>query len=208
MINEIKVNNISIKIGKKQILNDITFSVSGGEIVGIVGENGAGKTVLYKIMSGIVKPDRGVVVYNGKVKEEATPNIGIMMDDISLYSNMTVKENLKLLAEIRHKISDAQIDDAIRRVGLEIDDERKFKKLSLGQKHRAVLAQAIMEKPDFLFLDEPTNGLDQKGRELYFNIVKQEADRGACVLVTSHNENDIDNLIRRRLLLKAGRIIT
>lgn len=193
-MNELKVRGLCKILKKTVVLDDIKIELKGGTITGIIGENGSGKSMLFRLLSGLVKPTEGEVLYNGEPLQVAEPNIGLVMDDVSMYPELTGRKNLELLAEIRHKIGKTQIDSALQRVGLDTEDKRIFRKYSLGMKHRLLLAQAIMEQPDFLFLDEPTNAVDVDGVQVFYKIIREEAKRGAVVLVSSHINSDIREL--------------
>ena len=193
-MNELKVRGLCKILKKTVVLDDIKIELKGGTITGIVGENGSGKSMLFRLLSGLVKPTEGEVLYTGEPLQVVEPNIGLVMDDVSMYPELTGRKNLELLAEIRHKIGKTQIDSALQRVGLDPEDKRIFRKYSLGMKHRLLLAQAIMEQPDFLFLDEPTNAIDVDGVQVFYKIIREEAKRGAIVLVSSHINSDIREL--------------
>lgn len=205
-MNELKVRGLCKTLKKTAVLNDINIELKGGTITGIVGENGSGKSMLFRILSGLVKPTEGEVLYNGEPLQVAEPNIGLVMDDVSMYPELTGRKNLELLAEIRHKIGKTQIDSALQRVGLNPEDKRAFRKYSLGMKHRLLLAQAIMEQPDFLFLDEPTNAVDADGVQLFHKIIRDEAKRGAVVMVSSHINSDIRELADQVYQMDHGKL--
>ena len=162
--------------------------------------------MLFRILSGLVKPTEGEVLYNGEPLQKAEPNIGLVMDDVSMYPELTGRKNLELLAEIRHKIGKTQIDSALQRVGLDPEDKRIFRKYSLGMKHRLLLAQAIMEQPDFLFLDEPTNAVDVDGVQVFYKIIREEAKRGVVVMVSSHINSDIRELADQVYQMDHGKL--
>ena len=205
-MNELKVQGLCKTLKKTAVLNDINIELKGGTITGIVGENGSGKSMLFRILSGLVKPTEGEVLYNGEPLQVAEPNIGLVMDDVSMYPELTGRKNLELLAEIRHKIGKTQIDSALQRVGLDPEDKRIFRKYSLGMKHRLLLAQAIMEQPDFLFLDEPTNAVDVDGVQVFYKIIREEAKRGAVVMVSSHINSDIRELADQVYQMDHGKL--
>ena len=205
-MNELKVQGLCKTLKKTAVLNDINIELKGGTITGIVGENGSGKSMLFRILSGLVKPTEGEVLYNGEPLQVAEPNIGLVMDDVSMYPELTGRKNLELLAEIRHKIGKTQIDSALQRVGLNPEDKRAFRKYSLGMKHRLLLAQAIMEQPDFLFLDEPTNAIDVDGVQVFYKIIREEAKRGVVVMVSSHINSDIRELADQVYQMDHGKL--
>lgn len=203
-MNELKVQGVHKTLHKATVLSNINFQVQGGTITGIIGENGSGKSMLFRVLSGLVEPSEGDIFYNGERLQKAAPNIGLVMDDVSMYPEFTGRKNLELLAEINRKIGKKEICDAIRRVGLNPEDKRTFRKYSLGMKHRLVLAQAIMEQPDFLFLDEPTNAIDAEGVQVFYQIIREEAKRGAVVLVSSHVNSDIKELADEVYMMDKG----
>ena len=205
-MNELKVRGLCKTLKKTVVLDDIKIELKGGTITGIVGENGSGKSMLFRLLSGLVKPTEGEVLYNGEPLQVAEPNIGLVMDDVSMYPELTGRKNLELLAEIRHKIGKTQIDSALQRVGLDPEDKRIFRKYSLGMKHRLLLAQAIMEQPDFLFLDEPTNAIDVDGVQVFYKIIREEAKRGAVVMVSSHINSDIRELADQVYQMDHGKL--
>ena len=205
-MNQIKVENITKNIKDSVILREVSLEAEGGKIVGIVGENGSGKSMLFRVMAGLIHPTEGQVLYNGKTYTAGRPKIGLVIDDVSLYPDFTGKKNLELLAMIRKMADESMIEDAIKRVGLDPKDKRSFRKYSLGMKHRLLLAQAIMEKPDFLFLDEPTNAVDAEGVQVFYQIIKEEAERGAVVIVSSHVNSDIQTLAEKTYLMDKGKL--
>lgn len=191
------------------VLKNINVSMNSKTIYGIVGKNGSGKTMLFRCLAGLVRPTAGEIVYDGKILHRdisAPPNMGIVIENMGLYPEYTGFSNLKYLASIRKLISEQEILDAIARVGLDPYDKRTIKKYSLGMRQRIILAQAIMEKPNILLLDEPTNGLDEKGVELIRNILREEAERGALIMIASHNKEDILYLCDKVFYMSDGRL--
>ena len=207
MIQEVKLENITKQIGTTTILENICLTMKCGQIYGITGENGSGKTMLMRVIAGLVNPSSGQLMFDGKNRVDADPNIGIMIENASLYLELSGRENLRLLASIRKRATNEEIDQAIRRVGLEPEDKRTFRKYSLGMKQRLMLAQAIMEQPEVLLLDEPTNAIDRKGVELVHQIMNEEAQRGAVVLLASHVDYDIRSLCSRVFLIEKGPLL-
>ena len=201
---------VSKQINGNVILEDVSIKLSHGKIYGIVGKNGSGKTMLFRIVAGLMKASEGEVLYKGKnlfEKTKTPPVVGITIENMGMYPEFTGFRNLKFLAGIRKLITDEEIKKSIERVGLDPDDKRPIKKYSLGMRQRITLAQAFMEKPEILLLDEPTNGLDVSGVELVRGILKEEAERGAIVFLSSHHKEDIDCLCDEIYRIDCGRLI-
>ena len=189
--------NISKTIRGKKILSEISLELEGGKIYGFTGPNGSGKTMLFRALSGLMSVDSGIIRWNGGVLRRdfsVLPSLGIILENVSLYSNLTGFQNLKYLADIKGKIHNKEIREALKRVGLDPDDRRTYRKYSLGMKQRLAIAQAVMEKPDVIMLDEPTNGLDDEGVEIIRRLILEEKERGALILLASHNSSDISLL--------------
>lgn len=203
------VNNISKSIKGKSILDNVTLEMEQGRVYGFVGRNGSGKTMLFRALSGLMNVDSGEIIWNGNQLHKdfsVLPELGIMLENAGLYPNLTGLENLMYLASFRNKIGKSEIVKAIHRVGLDAEDKRVFGKYSLGMKQRLVIAQAIMESPDIIMLDEPTNGLDEGGVEQIREIIKQEKERGALILLASHNKEDMRILADELYSVADGRI--
>lgn len=207
---ELKVENISKTIRGKTILKGISLSLHGGNVYGFVGKNGSGKTMLFRAVSGLMKVDEGKIIWEGKVLHKdlaVLPSLGIVLENAGLFPNMTGFENLKYLAALTGKIGNEEIENAILRVGLEPKDKRTYKKYSMGMKQRLAIAQAIMERPDVIMLDEPTNALDEEGVLRIRTIIQEEKARGAIILIASHNSEDIQILADEKYYIENGSII-
>ncbi len=207
---ELKVENISKTIRGKTILKGISLSLYGGNVYGFVGKNGSGKTMLFRAVSGLMKVDEGKIIWEGKVLHKdlaVLPSLGIVLENAGLFPNMTGFENLKYLAALTGKIGNEEIENAILRVGLEPKDKRTYKKYSMGMKQRLAIAQAIMERPDVIMLDEPTNALDEEGVLRIRTIIQEEKARGAIILIASHNSEDIHILADEKYYIESGSII-
>lgn len=206
---KLNVENLSKTIKGKTILENISLSMESGKVYGFVGRNGCGKTMLFRAVSGLINADEGKVVLDGRELHKdmnILPDMGIILENAGLYSEYTGRKNLEILSEIRKKVSAEDIDDAIRRVGLDPDDRRTVRKYSLGMKQRIVIAQAIMEHPSLLILDEPTNALDEDGVEKIRNIIREEKERGCLIMIASHNKEDIEQLADEVYYMESGRI--
>lgn len=206
---KLTVENLSKKIKDKTILNNINLELESGNVYGFVGRNGCGKTMLFRAVSGLINIDSGKVILDGKelhVDMQILPDMGIILENAGLYTEFTGKKNLEILSKIRNKISSEDIDDAIRRVGLDPDDKRTVRKYSLGMKQRIALAQAIMEHPSIIILDEPTNALDEDGVKKIRQIIMEEKERGSMILLASHNREDIEQLADKVFYMVDGKI--
>lgn len=206
---KLTVENLCKKIKDKVILDNINLNLESGNVYGFVGRNGSGKTMLFRAVSGLINIDSGKVMLDEKELHkdmQVLPDMGIILENAGLYSEFTGRKNLQILADIRKKITPEEVDKAIERVGLDPDDKRTYRKYSLGMKQRIVLAQAIMEHPSILFLDEPTNALDEDGVNRIRRIVAEEKERGSIVLLASHNKEDIEMLADKVYYMVDGRI--
>ena len=205
----IDVNGVSLTIGTSRILRDVSLTAGPGEIVGLIGRNGSGKTMLLRCIAGLVRPTAGTVTADGIVvgrDRDFLPSSGIIIETpgfISYYSGM---RNLMLLAGIRGKAGREEVREAVRLAGLDPDDRRPVRKYSLGMRQRLGIAQAVMEDPRYLLLDEPMNGLDGEGladmRELFISL----KNKGKTLLIASHSREDIEILCDRVYEMDKGRI--
>lgn len=203
---KVEISHISKTLRGAKVLDDVSLTLEGGKIYGLMGENGSGKTMLMRTVCGLVRPDRGTVTFDGQDRKTAKPVLGVMIENTALYPDLTGMENLGLFASIL-RIADKNAQaEAMERVGLDPKDRRTYRKYSLGMKQRLLLAQAIMEKPQVLLLDEPTNAIDAEGVALTHEIMRQEADRGAVVLLASHISADIHDLCCKVYRMDRGRL--
>ena len=203
---KVEISHISKTLRGAKVLDDVSLTLEGGNIYGLMGENGSGKTMLMRTVCGLVRPDRGSVTFDGQDRKTAKPVLGVMIENTALYPDLTGMENLGLFASIL-RIADKNAQaEAMERVGLDPKDRRTYRKYSLGMKQRLLLAQAIMEKPQVLLLDEPTNAIDAEGVALTHENMRQEADRGAVVLLASHISADIHDLCCRVYRMDRGRL--
>lgn len=207
---KLAVNNISKAIRKKVILDNVSLSLRSGNIYGFVGRNGSGKTMLFRALSGLMRIDSGSIVWEGKTLHKdfsVLPGLGIILENAGLYPNLTGIQNLTYLAGLTKRIGPDEIIRAIDRVGLNPYDKRLYGRYSLGMKQRLAIAQAIMESPDVIMLDEPTNALDETGVEEIRDVILEEKERGALILVASHNKEDIQVLADEWYRVENGRVI-
>lgn len=196
-MNIIDVRNVFLTLGKTEILKDISVSFERGKIHGLIGRNGSGKTMLMKCICGFVKPNSGEITVDGKQvgKDCDFPqSMGVIIETPGFIPYYSGYKNLKLLAELRGKIGGGEIKNTMHRVGLDPELKRPVRKYSLGMRQRLGLAQAIMENPDLLILDEPMNGLDKEGVQDMRQYLLDLKSQGKTILIASHSAEDIDAL--------------
>lgn len=207
-MNVLEVTSLKKKLGKREIIKDLNFSVKEGEIFGFLGPNGAGKTTTIRMIVGLIAPNEGDIKICGysviNHKEKALENVGAVVENPELYSYLSGRENLMQIARIR-KVSSEEIDSLIKLVGLEDRIGDKVSKYSLGMKQRLGLAAALIGKPKLLILDEPTNGLDPSGILDFRAIVKKAAkERNMSVFISSHILSEVQNLCDRVAFINGG----
>lgn len=208
----LEVKNIDKFFGKKQILKDISFDIEEGEILGFVGPNGSGKTTTIKIILGLQQASCGEVFINGNnIKdnyENAIRKVGAIVESPDMYMYLSGLENLKLVANY-YNISHNEIERIVEFVGLKDRIKDKVSKYSLGMRQRLGIAQAILNKPNLLIVDEPTNGLDPSGIIEFRNMLKELAKKEKMsIFISSHNLAEIENICDKVLLLKEGKIVS
>ncbi|MFP7487738.1 ABC transporter ATP-binding protein [Priestia filamentosa] len=206
----LKVTGITKTYHQRKAVDNLTFSIKRGEIVGLVGPNGAGKTSLMRMIMGLVPNYQGEIVLHTdhKKKKEKQKMIGCVIESPSFYPSLTGLDNLKYFAEISGGYDKNDVDHIVNLLGLQKAIHKKVKHYSLGMRQRLGIAQALLNNPEFLILDEPTNGLDPSGvyetRELIKKIVKE---RNISVLISSHILSEIEAICDRVILIKKGRLI-
>lgn len=191
----VKVENVTKYFKQEKVLDDVNMNLETGHIYGIVGKNGAGKTVLFKIIAGFIKPSSGKVTVAGKiigVDRDFPDSLGLIIETPGFLSQYNAYQNLLYLANINNKISKEDIKESIRMVGLDPDSNKKVGKFSLGMRQRLGIAQAIMENPNLIILDEPMNGLDKKGIEDVKELLLKLKDDGKTILMASHYAEDME----------------
>ena len=206
----IEVKNVNITIGKNEILQDISAVFETGKIHGLIGRNGSGKTVLMKCICGFMKPTSGEVFVGGKQigKEvDFAPDTGVIIETPGFVPFYSGYRNLKILAGLNHKIGKEEIEEAMRTVGLDPKLKRHVKKYSLGMRQRLGIAQAIMEKPKLLILDEPFNGLDKEGVEQMRTYFLELKKQGVTILLSSHTSEDIKLLCDTVTEMEKGKTV-
>lgn len=208
-MSKIVVNEVSKSIYGVPIINSVSMTLVSGNVYGFQGINGSGKTMLMRLICGLIYPTRGEIVIDGKRlgKEITFPqSVGLLLENPAFLDSYTGFENLEMLASIKNIITREEIHDAITSVGLDPLDKRKYKKFSLGMKQRLGIAAAIMEKPDILILDEPTNSLDSSGVSLVKTILAKERERGAIIILACHDLPVLQDVSDEIFLLEQGKI--
>lgn len=197
----IKIENVSKKMKKRVILSNISIAFDKGKIYGIVGANGSGKTMLFRAMAGLLHLDEGHVIFS-----QDGISMGVIIENPGFLLSYTGYDNLKLLAQIRNVIGKSEICSAMERVGLEPYDKRKVKEYSLGMKQRLAVAQAIMEAPDILILDEPFRGMDEESNKKIRSILVESSRSGTTIFLSSHNSDDISAICDKVFEMREGQL--
>ncbi|OUP06479.1 ATP-binding cassette domain-containing protein [Collinsella sp. An2] len=193
------------------VLDDITASFESGTIYGLQGKNGSGKTMLMRALSGLIRPTSGTVEVDGVPlgKDfDMLPSVGVLLESPTFLDSYTGLRNLETIASIRQVAHRKQLEDTLRRVGLDPLDKRPYRKYSLGMKQRLGIACAIMESPDVVMLDEPFNALDASGISLTRTIIREEKERGALVILACHDAQELANLADEILVIEQGRLVS
>ena len=203
----VEIKNYCKSIKSRPILNNVSYNFEYGKIYGIYGHNGSGKTMLLRAIAGLLVPDSGSVVIDGKVLHKDMsfpPSIGIVIENMNLLPQYNAFDNLKILGKIKKTATDEDIKTALERVGLKSD--LKVKKFSLGMKQRLNIAQAVFEKQKIILLDEPTNALDNDGVQLIYKLLKEEKESGALVVIRTHHKEDLEEVCDVVLKMTEGEL--
>ena len=204
----LELTDISKKIGADEVLSGITLSMEKGKVYGLQGKNGCGKSMLMRVICGLVLPTVGEVKIDGKIlgKEFSfPPSVGVFIEKPGFLDSYSGFQNLMMLASIKGQISGAEVKDVLKRVGLQDVMYKKYRKYSLGMKQRLGIACAIMEEPKLLLLDEPFNALDKEGQEKLSEIIRDMRDKGSLILLSSHDKDELENLSDVIYLVDSGR---
>ena len=204
----IEFKNVSKKLGNNVVINDVNIEIKKGIVTGLKGINGSGKTMMMRLIAGLIYATKGEVVIDGKVLGKDIsfpPSIGLMLENPAFLPGYNGFDNLKMLASIKGEIKDEKIDEVLETVGLAAID-KKYRKYSLGMKQRLGIAAAIMEEPDIILLDEPTNSLDASGQEMVREIVAREKERGATVILSCHDSALLESMCDEIFNIEVGEI--
>lgn len=204
------IRNLIKTIDGGQVLNDISVGMDKGLIYGIKGKNGSGKTMLLRAICGLIKPTKGMVIIDGKLigKDITFPqSVGVLIEHPGFIANLSGYDNLKLLADIKGIIGRIEIEEVMDRVGLERSSfKKKYRTYSLGMKQKLGIAAAIMEQPDLILLDEPTNALDEESVIRLASILQEEKNRGALIIIASHDMDELNRLSDTIFVMDQGRM--
>jgi ABC-2 type transport system ATP-binding protein len=208
----VELKNLSKTIGKKKIIDNLNLSLYPGQITGFLGPNGAGKTTTIRMMVGLMKPSEGDVLIEGKSLREdfegSISKVGVIVENPEMYKFMSGYKNLLHFARMHDGVTKARIDEVIAQVGMQNRIHEKVSKYSLGMRQRLGLAQALLHRPKFLILDEPTNGLDPAGiREFRMYLRKIADEEGVSVFVSSHMLSEIELMCDRIAIIQNGKLV-
>mgnify|MGYP004509571955 FL=1 len=206
----IKIENLSKKIKGTAVLDNINMEFFKGNVYGIRGINGSGKTMLFRAICGLINPTEGQITIDKKILHKVVSfpeSIGVLIENPGFLPSYTGRYNLKLLADIKNIINYEKIDETLNLVGLDCNDKRKYKQYSLGMKQKLGIAQALMEDPDLILLDEPTNALDEKSVENILSIIEKEKAKGKLILIASHDKLILEQICDEIINIENGRII-
>ena len=207
----LECQNLYKSFGKKQILKDVSFEIDEGDILAFIGPNGSGKTTTIKLILGLQSIDKGKVTINGfDVKKDFVKSIekvGAIVESPDTYMYLTGWQNLKLTANLYKDVSDEKIKEIVKLVELEERINDKVSKYSLGMRQRLGIARALINEPNVLILDEPTNGLDPEGIKDLRNLLKKLAKEGLGILISSHNLAELESFCNKVLIIDNGTII-
>lgn len=203
MMKRIVLENIQKSYKGAEILKNVTCTFEGGKTYGITGINGSGKSVLLSIIIGVLKPDKGdILIYADKKIRQA-----VAIDSTELFPYMNAKEALIYLASFRKEIGLSEIEEVLKRMDLSKCEKKQIRHFSVGMKKRLLIAQAIMEDNDLYIFDEPTNGLDEAGVKLFYEIINELREKEKTIIITSHCKEDIKECCDEVFELKEGIIL-
>ena len=205
----IEINNLSKYISGKLILENINLHLEDGYVYGFIGRNGSGKTMLFRSICGLISIDKGDIIIDGKksTDNEITQNVGLLLENPSFLNGLSGFDNLKMIASIRNIADDKRIEEVIEIVGLSQAKDKKYEQYSLGMKQRLAIANVIMENPDILIFDEPTNAIDEEGVVVLKEIIKNEKINGKLILIASHEKEIIEELCDEVYYMRSGKIV-
>lgn len=207
---KIEITNLKKVIEGTIVLDDINYTFSGGRIYGLCGKNGCGKTMLMRLIAGLIYPSSGTIRIKDKVlgKDISFPeSVGMLIENPSFLNDYTGKQNLEMLAGLQKNVDKAEVRRVLEQVGLDPDDKRKFYKYSLGMRQRLGIAAAIMGSPELILLDEPINAIDTDGVQEIRAIIRGLSAENRIIIVASHDKSEMDYLADEKIYMSEGRLI-
>ncbi|MBQ2970995.1 MAG: ATP-binding cassette domain-containing protein [Ruminococcus sp.] len=205
------IKNFTKKLSHNYVLSDINLELESGKIYGFVGENGSGKTMLMRAICGLILPTMGYVEIDGRIvgKDISFPdNVGVLIENPGFIPGYSGFRNLKVLAQIKNKISNDKITETLEKVGLDPNDKKSFRKYSLGMKQKLGIAAAIMENPELLILDEPFNGLDEDSVNNIRNLIIESKKPNNIIILSCHDNQEIEIMCDEIVEIKLGKIVS
>lgn len=211
-MDRVSFNNVTKEFKNKAVLKGVSFNIEAGDIYGLIGENGAGKTTILKLIVNLLKPTSGNIQVLGKeIKKDSYDylrNIGALIDEPVFYKKLTLYENFKIHCEYLGFYDEEKLESVLKRVGLHNKKSKKIKELSFGEKQRLAIAYALITEPELLILDEPTNGLDPIAIvELREILLKLNREFNTTIIISSHAINELETLVNKVMFLKNGEIV-
>ena len=206
----IQLQNVTKRIKENTVLDNVSYTFKSGFVYGLYGQNGSGKTMLLRAISGLINLDSGSIFIDGEKlhdKIEFPPETGIVIENMELLPECSAKRNIQMLEKIKNIADEKDIIFSLERVGLDPDSDKKVKKFSLGMKQRLNIAQAIFENQKIILLDEPTNALDEDAVQLIYKIIREEKSRGATIIVATHHKEDLKEVCDVILKIAEGKIV-
>ena len=210
MGNILTVENVTKIIKKRTVLDNISIDIEEGKVYALFGANGSGKTMLLRMFSGLIHPTRGVVRYRDRILHKdiyLPPSIGIIIENPGLWPDLSGADNLITFARIKNIATKSDIKYWMEYFGLDHEDPLPVRKYSLGMRQKLGIAQAVMEKPEILLLDEPMNALDKESVICVKKLLINEKDRGATIVLTSHRDTDFQDIADVFIEMENGRLI-
>jgi ABC-2 type transport system ATP-binding protein len=207
---EIILNQVSKIFRHTTVIDKVNLSLRSGNVYGFQGINGSGKTMLMRLISGLIYPTSGTVTIDGrqlKGQNSFPESMGLLIENPAFLNRYSGYKNLELLAYINRRAGADEIRDSMARVGLDPGEKKKYRKYSLGMKQRLGIACAIMEKPDLIILDEPLNSLDEEGIDKVLRIIQQEKERGALLIIACHDYEALQGMATEIFRLVAGKVV-
>lgn len=207
---KIEVKQVSKEFKKQMVLKDINVTFESGNIYGLIGRNGSGKSVFLKLLCALYCPTKGEILFDGEnvIKEKKfPPSTGALIETPSFVGDLTGFENLKLLASIQKKIGEDEINQILKKVELYEEKDKKYSKYSLGMKQKLGIAQALMEDPDIIILDEPFSGVEDETARSLRNLLLEEKKKGKLIIVATHMKEDLEKLATVTYRFQNGRMV-